>query len=109
MRRKKKRVCNKEKEKKVCYNEKEKKSKQQKRRKKKEYVTMRRKKKRVYMITLKKKQTTRQGERIKDSWLVGFYGISTFVGYLMPNQFYTIQFTKSTQFVKNISVSSYSV
>ena len=22
-------------------------------------------------------------------WLVGFYGISNFAGYLMPNQFYT--------------------
>ena len=78
-------------------------------------------------------------------WLVGFYGISTFVVYLMPNPFYTInqfyfkqfnlawvhslsktflfqaiqfsqavlfqtiQFSMSTQFVKNISISSYSV
>ena len=23
-----------------------------------------------------------------DGWLVGFYGISTFLGYLMPNPFY---------------------
>ena len=35
-------------------------------------------------------------------WLFGFYGISTFVGYLMPNPFLylvqTIQFSISTQF-----------
>ena len=39
-------------------------------------------------------------------WLVGFYGISTFVVYLMPNpflckstvHFHTIQFSMSTQF-----------
>ena len=35
-------------------------------------------------------------------WLFGFYGISTFVGYLMPNpflcKFQTIQFSMSTQF-----------
>ena len=39
-------------------------------------------------------------------WLVGFYGISTFVDYLMPNPFLckksvlfkTIQFSMSTQF-----------
>ena len=39
-------------------------------------------------------------------WLVGFYGISTLVGYLTPNPllckysvlFKTIQFTMSTQF-----------
>ena len=39
-------------------------------------------------------------------WLVGFYGISTFVGYLMPNPFLckwsvllqTIQFSMSSQF-----------
>ena len=39
-------------------------------------------------------------------WFVGFYGISTFVGYLMPNPFLyklsvlfkTIQFSMSTQF-----------
>ena len=39
-------------------------------------------------------------------WLVGLYGISTFVGYLMPNPFLykqlvlfqTIQFSMSTQF-----------
>ena len=54
-------------------------------------------------------------------WLVGFYGISTFAGYLMPNPFQivlfqTIQFSISMQFkckygliVKNISISSYSV
>ena len=38
-------------------------------------------------------------------WLVGFYGISTFVGYLLPNLFLyeksvlfqTIQFSMSTQ------------
>ena len=24
---------------------------------------------------------------VEDGWLVGFYGISTFVGYLMPNPF----------------------
>ena len=47
-----------------------------------------------------------------------FYGISTIVGYLMPNPFLyklrvlfqTIQFRISTQFnVKNISIPSYSV
>ena len=39
-------------------------------------------------------------------WFVGFYGISTFVGYLMPNPFLckesvlmkTVQFSISTQF-----------
>ena len=37
---------------------------------------------------------------IKVGWFVGFYGISTFVGYLMPNPFLvgTIQFSKNTQF-----------
>ena len=48
----------------------------------------------------------------------GFYGISTIVGYLMPNQFLykwtvllqTIQFSISTQFKReNISISNYSV
>ena len=50
------------------------------------------------------------------SWLVGFYGISTFVGYLTPNPFLykflfqTIQFSMNTQFsCQNISISSYSV
>ena len=50
-------------------------------------------------------------------WLVGSYGISTFVGYLMPNPFLSkysilfqpIQFSTSTKFVKNISISRYSV
>ena len=56
-------------------------------------------------------------------WLVEFYGISTFVGYLTPNLFFmkivlfqTIQFSLSTQFkckysliVKNISISSNSL
>ena len=57
-------------------------------------------------------------------WLVGFYGISTFKGYLTPNPFLckqavlfqTIHFSIGTQFkckhsliVKNISISSYSV
>ena len=56
-------------------------------------------------------------------WLVGFYGIATFVGYLTANLFFmkivlfqTIQFRISTLFrckysliVKNISISSYSV
>ena len=49
-------------------------------------------------------------------WL-GFYVISTFVGYLTPNTFLyklsvlfqAIQFSMSIQFVKNISISSYSV
>ena len=52
----------------------------------------------------------------KESWLVVFYGISTIVGYLMPHPFLyqlilfqTIQFSLSTQFIKNISISSYSV
>ena len=45
--------------------------------------------------------------------LFGFYGISTFVGYLMPNPFF-IQINSSISKVhslidKNISVSSYSV
>ena len=51
-------------------------------------------------------------------WLGGFYGISTFVGYLTPNPFLykylvlfqTIQFSMSTQMIiKSISISSYSV
>ena len=45
-------------------------------------------------------------ERERDGWLVGFYDISTFVGYLTPNPFLckmyvlfqTIQFSMSTQF-----------
>ena len=49
--------------------------------------------------------------------LVEFYGISTFVGYLTPNPFLflqivqlqTIQFSMSSQFVKNISISSYTI
>ena len=43
--------------------------------------------------------------RLSLVWLVGFYGISTFVGYLTPNPFLfksvlfkTIQFSMSTQF-----------
>ena len=56
---------------------------------------------------------------IQNVWLglVWFYGISTFVGYLTPNPFLcklsvlfqTIQFSMSTQFVKNISISNYSI
>ena len=54
-------------------------------------------------------------------WLVGwlgFYGISTFVGYLMPNPFYTNNQFYFKQFslarehsliVENISISNYSV
>ena len=50
-------------------------------------------------------------------WLFGFYGISTFVGYLMPNpflckQFYFEQFSLAlvhSLSVKNISISSYLV
>ena len=52
-------------------------------------------------------------------WLFGFYGISTFVGYLTPNRFLCkksilfqiILFSMSTQFnfQKNISISNYSV
>ena len=56
-------------------------------------------------------------------WWVGFYGISTFVGYLTPNPFLmklvllqTTQFSISTQFkckysliVKNICILSYFV
>ena len=41
-------------------------------------------------------------ELILVGWLVGFYGISTFVGYLTPNpflyRFQTIQFSMSIQF-----------
>ena len=48
-------------------------------------------------------------------WFVGFYGISTFVGYLTPNQFYVNnmfyvkQFTLAEVYsliVKNISIST---
>ena len=50
-------------------------------------------------------------------WLFGFYGISTFVGYLTPNpflynQFYFKQFSLAwvhSLIVKNIFISSYSV
>ena len=46
-------------------------------------------------------------------WFVGFYGISTFVGYLTPNPFLckysvlfkTIQFSMSILIVKNIYIS----
>ena len=50
--------------------------------------------------------------------LIGFYGIATFVGYLMPklfnvnNQFYLKQLSfawVNSLIVKNIPVSSYSV
>ena len=49
--------------------------------------------------------------------LFWFYGMSTIIGYLTPNPFLfkqivqvqTIQFSMNTQFVKNISISSYSV
>ena len=53
-----------------------------------------------------------------NGWLVGFYGISTFVSYSMPNlfyansQFYFKQFSLAlvhSLIVKNISISSYSV
>ena len=51
-------------------------------------------------------------------WLVGFYGISTFVGYLMSNPFYANKQFYFKQFsiawvhsliIKNISISIYSV
>ena len=50
-------------------------------------------------------------------WLFGFYGISTFVGYLTPNPFLykqsvvfqIIQSSMNTQFIKNISISNYLV
>ena len=53
-----------------------------------------------------------------DVYLFGFYGISTFVGYLMPNLFYTKKQYYFRQFglaklqswiVKEISISSYPV
>ena len=34
----------------------------------------------------------------KFSWLVGFYGISTFISYLMPNPFYVNNLVYSKQF-----------
>ena len=47
----------------------------------------------------------------EDCWLVGFYGISTFVGYLMPNhsyatsQLYFKQFSLArVQFVKTLLI-----
>ena len=54
---------------------------------------------------------------IELQWLVGFYGISTFVGYLMPNSFDANKFNFKqfslawvySLIVKNISISSYSV
>ena len=49
---------------------------------------------------------------IKFGWMVGFYGISTFVGYLTNNQFYFNQFSLAwvhSLIGKNISISSYSV
>ena len=59
----------------------------------------------------------RNGKEVCYGWLVGFYDISTFVGYLTPNpifmqivQFRAIQFSMSTEFnSQNISISSYSV
>ena len=56
--------------------------------------------------------------KIHGSWMVGFYGILTFVGYFTPNpfyannQFYFKQFSLAwvhSLIVKNISISSYSV
>ena len=35
------------------------------------------------------KECVKQTQRHKDSWLVVFYGLSTIVGYLMPNPVYT--------------------
>ena len=32
-------------------------------------------------------QERKNNKQAKDGWLVGFHGISTFVGYLMPNPF----------------------
>ena len=54
----------------------------------------------------------------RESWVFWFYGISTFVGYLMPIYFYTnnqFYFKQSSLawvhslIVKNTSISSYSV
>ena len=65
----------------------------------------------------KKKKNWRRSENGL-VWLLGFYGIPTFVGYLMPNPFlykYSVLFQTtrvrmSTQFIfKNISTSSYSI
>ena len=46
----------------------------------------------------------------KEVWLVGFYGISTFVGYLTPNLLCKSLLFKAIHslFVKNISISNYS-
>ena len=55
---------------------------------------------------------------VYQGWLFGFYGISNFVVYLMPNLFYTNNQFYFKQFslawvhsliVKNISISNYSV
>ena len=45
------------------------------------------------------------------SWLVGFYGVSTFLGYVMPNPFlyiYFKQFSLARVHSPNISISNYS-
>ena len=49
--------------------------------------------------------------RVLVGWFVGFYGISTFVGYLTPNPFLCKQFSLAwvhSLIVKNISISNYS-
>ena len=45
-------------------------------------------------------------------WLFGFYGISTFIGYLMPNPFYTnkqFSFKQLSLAYKNSFISNNSV
>ena len=75
----------------------------------------------LYACTTKtlKKHKEKKLERLVgqlEGWLFGFYGISTFVGYLMPkdfytnNQFYFQQLSLAwvhSLIVKNISISSY--
>ena len=52
---------------------------------------------------------------VQVGWSVGFYGISTIVGYLTPNPFlykYSKQFSLASVhslIIKNISISNYSV
>ena len=73
----------------------------------------------IKIANIKQKGLKRPEEKKKKvGWLVWFYGISAFVGYLMPNpfstnnQFYLKQFSLAwvhSLIVKNISISNYSV
>ena len=59
----------------------------------------------IYVRVCLERERDRERDEDKVIWFVGFYGISTFIGYLMPNPFLykssvifqTIQFNMSKQ------------